>query len=212
MVKVSVTVSAGCAAGNWIGSNMKNIILAATLLLAQPLHAATSANIDLDLTFDREFFQTVYDEEAADTFDFVYDGAPYGFSGPFSGFQSGNSTTVSFTLTDDGGTFSVSNCVFAGLDCNMEFAELKPDGSRLSIWGFEENSFSFDFLKGTALYYQDGPGVRTVKGSYEFYGAEFLIASPSNQELLVVPLPASGLLLMAGLLAAGFGARRFRRS
>lgn len=184
---------------------LKGLLIATPLVLAQP---AMAAMVTMDLTFEREFFQNVFDFDTLVRQDVVYDGSELGFSGRFSDLSVGDTVGTSFSVEETDGQVSVSNCVFAGTSCESAFVELSQDMGKLFLAGTGTTSLSFDFPEGSVVYYEDGPGGMTGLGMFDFYGAEFAIGNVEIEETTVVPLPASGWILLGALAALGFAARR----
>lgn len=184
---------------------LKALILAVPAFLAQPAMAAV---VSMDLSFGSEFFQNVVDFGSGEDIPVVTDGEPFGFTGRFSHLAAGDLVHASFTIDQTVSGWDVSDCVFAGADCESIFVSIGRDLNTLSLAGFGTTSLNFNFLDQTAVYYEDGPGGRSGLGLFDFYGAEFDITSVSVGEPSSVPLPASGWVLVAALGALAIAGRR----
>ncbi len=180
-------------------------IIAVLLTMTQPAAAAT---VVLDLAFAREFFQDVVDFSTGQQTGIVHDGEPYGFTGAFSDLSAGDHVQASFSAEVVDGVMEVSNCVFAGLECESMIVNVTRNLAGLFLAGSGPVSLAYDFEDMTALYYVDGPGTVTDMGMFRFYGAEFDITESRVQDATIAPLPASAWVLIAALGMLGFAARR----
>ena len=185
---------------------MRTTVLTAFLLSATPALSATYG-FDLSMSFDREYFQDVYDNDTGDNIPVVFDGSPYGFRGTFSDLAPGALTSARITIEEGpSGDLTLVSCDFAGQACGGDLISLSSDGKKLFLGSITDPTISIDMAAMTAEYYEDGPGGYTDAGEFNFYGAQFSLLA---EDLVEAPLPASAALLLGGL--ALFGALRRRR-
>lgn len=185
---------------------MLKLLLTATVALA--VQPAAAAMVSMELSYTGEFFQDVVDFSKWEETDSISDGEPLGFSGRFSSLTPGDSVQASFSIDDNGGQWSVYDCMFAGTACESDVVNVNTTMQTLSLSGSGVVSLLYDFDARTVLYYEDGVGGVTDLGLFRHYGANFDISSVNIRDTAVVPLPAAGWALVAALAALGIAGRR----